>query len=89
MVDLHRMGEQLATTLAEIIADIEARERALAGAMELSTETGSVRAAFNQGQASREAQILALIDEQLQQLQRANLSPLALQTLKRKIQNDP
>lgn len=88
MVDLHRMGEQLATTLAEIIADIEARERALAGAMELSTETGSVRAAFNQGQAYREAQIVALIDEQLEQLQRANLSPLALQTLKRRIQND-
>ena len=83
------MGEQLATMLAEIIADIEARERALAGAMELSTETGSVRAAFNQGMQLKQDQIVALIDEQLEQLQRANLSPLALQTLKRKIQNDP
>lgn len=88
MVDLQRMGEQLATLLAEIIADVEARERALAGAMELSTEAGSVRAAFNQGMQHRQAEILALIEEQLIQLQLANLSPLALQTLKRRILHD-
>ncbi len=88
MAKLHQLGEQLNTMLAEIIADIQSREAALAHAMELSSETGSVRAAFNQGMQHRQAQILALIDEQLIQLQLANLSPLALQTLKRRILHD-
>lgn len=86
--DLNRIREQLNKIIAEAAADIESRERALANALELATESGSVRAAFNQGMQHKEDLILALIEEQLIQLQLASLSTLALQTLKRRILHD-
>lgn len=85
--DLNRIREQLNAIIADAAADIDARERALASAMELATESGSVRAAFNQGMQHKEEQILALIDQQLAMLQPTGTNPTALHALKRMIVN--
>ncbi len=87
MVDLNRIREQLNTIIEEAAADLERRERALACAMELSTEDGRVRAAFNQGMQHKEALIVALIDQQLEMLAPTGTNPAALQTLRRMILN--
>ena len=87
MADLNRIREQLNAIIAEAAADIEAREAALADVLERASQGRQLRAAFNDGMEVRQAQILAMIDHQLDQLGRIGTNPLALQNLKRRIQD--
>lgn len=87
MTNLDRIRKQLNKIIAEAAADIEAREQALAGAMEMATTDCQVRAAFEQGMQYKEDQVLALIDQQLSTLQRSGHNAISLQTLKRAIKD--
>lgn len=88
MTDLGRLREQFNAIFEEAVADIEAREAALADVLERASQDERLRAAFNDGMAVRQCQILALIEHQMPALQTTGRNPLALQTLRRMILSD-
>lgn len=88
MRDLNQIRVQLNAIIEEAAADIEAREAALADVLERASQDQRLRAAFNDGMAVRQRQILALIEEQQNVLELIGVNPMALQTLKRMILSD-
>ena len=88
MRDLNQICEQLNALIEEAAADIGAREAALADVLERASQDERLRAAFNDGMAARQGQILALIEHQMPALQATGENPLALQTLRRMILSD-
>jgi hypothetical protein len=88
MDTLTRTRQQLDALLAEISderAAIEARERATAQAAEQLTQDAAVRAAWQQASAAMKGQIVALIDTQLDMLQRGGTNALVLTALRRQV----
>lgn len=88
MDTLTRTRQQLDALLAEIISEraaIEDRERAIADAAEQLTQDAAVQAAWRQAATTERDRILALIDTQLDQLQRAGTNALVLTALRRQV----
>jgi septal ring factor EnvC (AmiA/AmiB activator) len=80
------------TTLTEtrqqfdaLLADLEAREQSVAQAAEQLTESAAVQAAWRQGGTAERDRITALIDHQLDQLNRGGTNALVLTTLRRMV----
>ena len=88
METLTRTRLQLDALLAEITSEraaIEAEQCALARAAEQLTQDAAVRAAWQQALTTERDRILALIDTQLDQLQRAGTNALVLSALRRQV----
>jgi hypothetical protein len=73
------------TALETLLADLEAREQSVAQAAELLTESAAVQAAWQQGGTAERDRITALIDHQLEQLNRGGTNALVLTTLRRMV----
>jgi hypothetical protein len=71
------------TALETLLADLEAREQSVAQAAELLTESAAVQAAWQQGGTAERDRITALIDHQLEQLNRGGTNAVVLTTLRR------
>jgi septal ring factor EnvC (AmiA/AmiB activator) len=81
MTTLTETRQQLDTLMAEL----EAREHSVAQAAEELTESAAVQAAWRQGGAAERDRITALIDHQLEQLNRSGTNALVLTTLRRMV----
>ena len=81
MSNLDRVRQQLNSIIEEAAVDLEAREAALATAVEQQTAAAVADALERQRKW-----VITLIDEQLSQFNLAGMNPLALQTLKRRVQ---
>jgi len=81
MTTLTSTRQQLDT----LLADLEAREQSVARAAEQLTESAAVQAAWQQGGTAERARITALIDHQLEQLNRGGTNALVLTTLRRMV----
>lgn len=73
------------TALETLLADLEARERSVAQAAELLSESAAVQAAWQQGGTAERDRITALIDHQLEQLNRGGTNAVVLTTLRRMV----
>ena len=73
------------TALETLLADLEAREQSVAQAAELLTESAAVQAAWQQGGTAERDRITALIDHQLEQLNRGGTNAVVLTTLRRMV----
>lgn len=83
---LRRQLDQLITEAEkEAQAETEAREAAIAQAMEELSTNKATQAAYNQGRYDLRRDILMLIDEQRQTLRSGGLNALSLDTLKNHI----
>lgn len=82
MGNLERVRQQLNSIIEEAAVDLEATEIALATAVEQQT-TAAVASALK----DQRDWVIGLIDEQLDQFNLAGINPIALQTLKRRIQS--
>lgn len=86
---LERLRQQLAELIEsaalEARAEAEEREAATARAMEWATSSAPTAAAYSQGRYDREREIIALLEEQQEQLGRAGLNSVSLASLKRRI----
>ncbi len=71
--------------LDDLLADLETREQAVAQAQELLSQDASVQAAWHQGARVERARVTALIDHQLDQLQRGGINALVLTALRRMV----
>jgi hypothetical protein len=71
--------------LDSLLADLEAREQSVARAAEQLTESAAVQAAWQQGGTAERDRITALIDHQLEQLNRGGTNALVLNTLRRMV----
>jgi hypothetical protein len=71
--------------LDTLLADLEAREQSVARAAEQLTESAAVQAAWQQGGTAERDRITALIDHQLDQLNRGGTNALVLTTLRRMV----
>ena len=91
-MNLDRLREQLASLIEsaalEVRAEVEAREAAVARAIEDATGTPAVAAAYSQGRYDREREIIALLEEQQDTLGRAGLNAISLASLKRRISQE-
>ena len=89
MTTLERLRQQLNELIEEAAldarAEAEARDAAIAQAMEAAQEAPATQAAYRQGRYDREREILALLDEQQETLGRAGLNAVSLASLKRRI----
>jgi hypothetical protein len=81
MATLTSTRQQLDT----LLADLEAREQSVAQAAEELTESAAVQAAWQQGGTAERDRITALIDHQLEQLNRGGTNALVLTTLRRMV----
>jgi septal ring factor EnvC (AmiA/AmiB activator) len=81
MATLTSTRQQLDT----LLADLEAREQSVAQAAEQLTESAAVQAAWQQSGAAERDRITALIDHQLDQLNRGGTNALVLTTLRRMV----
>jgi hypothetical protein len=81
MAPLTSTRQQLDT----LLADLEAREQSVAQAAEQLTESAAVQAAWQQGGTAERDRITALIDHQLEQLNRGGTNALVLTTLRRMV----
>jgi hypothetical protein len=81
MTTLTETRQQLDT----LLADLEAREQSVARAAEELTESAAVQAAWQQGGTAERDRITALIDHQLEQLNRGGTNALVLTTLRRMV----
>ena len=81
MATLTSTRQQLDT----LLADLEAREQSVAQAAEQLTESAAVQAAWQQGGTAERDRITALIDHQLDQLNRGGTNALVLTTLRRMV----
>ena len=84
MDTLNRLDELVAVIAIERAA-IEAEQCALARAAEQLTQERAVQAAWQQAGAAMKAKILALIDTQLDMLQRGGTNALVLTALRRQV----
>ena len=86
---LERLRERLAPLIEEaaqaIRAEAEEREAAIARALEAAQEAPATRTAYQQGRYDREREILALIAEQTDILERSGVHAITLETLSRRI----
>lgn len=73
------------TALETLLADLEDREQAIAQAAELLSESAAVQAAWQQGGTAERDRITALIDHQLEQLNRGGTNAVVLTTLRRMV----
>jgi hypothetical protein len=71
--------------LDTLMADLEAREQSVAQAAEQLTESAAVQAAWQQGGTAERDRITALIDHQLEQLNRGGTNAIVLTTLRRMV----
>jgi hypothetical protein len=71
--------------LDTLLADLEAREQSVAQAAEQLTESAAVQAAWRQGGTAERDRITALIDHQLDQLNRGGTNAIVLTTLRRMV----
>jgi hypothetical protein len=88
MDTLTEVRQQLDTLLAQITIDHQAldkRERQLAQAAEQLNQEAAVRAAWQQGGRHERNRVTALIDLQLDQLQRSGVNAGVLCTLRRMV----
>jgi len=81
MTTLTSTRQQLDT----LLADLEAREQSVARAAEQLTESAAVQAAWQQGGTAERDRITALIDHQLDQLNRGGTNALVLTALRRMV----
>jgi hypothetical protein len=81
MATLTSTRQQLDT----LLADLEAREQSVARAAEQLTESAAVQAAWQQGGTAERDRITALIDHQLEQLNRGGTNALVLTALRRMV----
>jgi len=81
MTTLTETRQQLDTLMAEL----EAREHSVAQAAEELTESAAVQAAWRQGGAAERDRITALIDHQLDQLNRGGTNAIVLTALRRMV----
>ena len=81
MTPLTSTRQQLDT----LLADLEAREQSVARAAEQLTESAAVQAAWQQGGTAERDRITALIDHQLEQLNRGGTNALVLTALRRMV----
>jgi hypothetical protein len=81
MIDLTRTRQQL----DDLLADLEAREQAVAQAAEELTATAAVQAAWQQGGDAERNRVVMLIDHQLDQLKRGGINAVVLATLRRMV----
>jgi hypothetical protein len=81
MATLTSTRQQLDT----LLADLEAREQSVAQAAEQLTESAAVQAAWQQGGTAERDRITALIDHQLEQLNRGGTNALVLTSLRRMV----
>ena len=93
MTTLERLRQQLNELIEEAALDArakaEARDAAIAQAMEAAQEAPATQAAYRQGRYDREREILALLDEQQETLGRAGMNAISLASLKRRITETP
>jgi hypothetical protein len=78
---LTRTRQQLDT----LLADLEAREQAIAEAAEELTASAAVQAAWRQGAAAERDRVVMLIDLQLDELGRGGINAIVLTTLRRMV----
>jgi len=76
---------QVRQQLDTLLADLEAREQSVAQAAEELTATAAVQAAWQQGGAAQLDRVVALIDHQLEQLNRGGTNALVLTALRRMV----
>jgi len=90
---LERVRQQLNQLIESAAADIEQQRQAEAAqaaqAIEASTGTAAVAAAYDQGRRDKQAEILALINEQREWLGRGGVNAISLDTLARIIGGPP
>lgn len=88
-MNLDRLRDQFLSVIEsaalEVRAEAEAREAAVARAIEEATGTPALAAAYSQGRYDREREIIALLEEQQDTLGRAGLNAISLASLKRRI----
>lgn len=77
--------DEIRQQLGSMLASIDEREQAIAQAAEMLTESAVVQAALHQGAASERDRVLALIDHQVDQLNRGGTNALVLRTLRRMV----
>jgi hypothetical protein len=88
MDTLNEVRQQLDTLLAQITTDHQAldkREQQLAQAAEQLSQEAAVRAAWQQGGTHERNRVAALIDQQLDQLNRGGVNAGVLATLRRMV----
>jgi hypothetical protein len=71
--------------LDDLLADLEAREQAVAAAAEQLTIHSAVQAAWHQGGAAERARVITLIDHQLATLAGAGMNAMVLAALRRMV----
>jgi hypothetical protein len=71
--------------LDDLLADLEAREQAVAQATEQLTIHSAVRAAWQQGSTAERSRVVTLIDHQLATLAGAGMNAMVLATLRRMV----
>lgn len=76
---------ELVTDLHRRIGELNDRERFVAAAAEELNQSTAVQSAWSGGQQHERDQIVALIDLQLEQLNRAGLNAVSLATLRHSI----
>lgn len=81
MATITQLRQQLDSTLA----DIDDREKAIASAAELLSQSAAVQAAYRQGAASERDRVLVLIDHQLDQLKRGGTNAVVLEAMRRMV----
>ena len=75
----------VARQLEQLAQEIDEREAAMAAAMELLSVDGAVMAAYRDGRRDERERITDLIDNQLNQLDKVGIQPLALKALRRQV----
>lgn len=75
-------------SLQTLLADLDAREAAIAEALEHLNQSAAVQAAYHQATLNERDRVLALIDLQLEHLGTAGINAISLRTLRRHILTD-
>jgi vacuolar-type H+-ATPase subunit I/STV1 len=85
MATLTTLRQQLNTIIEAAAREIEQREQAIAAASEQLSQDQAVQAAWRQGAASKQGQIVAMIDHMRAELHRGGVNATCLDTLRRQI----
>jgi len=85
MATLTTLRQQLNTIIETAAREIEQREQAIAAASEQLSQDQAVQAAWRQGAASKQGQIVAMIDHMRAELHRGGVNATCLDTLRRQI----
>lgn len=81
--------QELLTDLQEQQLQIERRAAEIAKAAEELSQTTAVQQALRCGQQEERGRVVALIDLQLEQLGKAGINAISLQTLRRQLTDNP